>query len=611
MTVYALLVGINTYAANGVSNLNGCVNDVRRFKELLRKRVGRKNLKLDTLTDKKATYQEIINRFETHLGQAQNGDVALFYYSGHGSQETAHDAFNEPDGKNETLVCHDSRAGAYDLADKEIAYLIKKISAGKPNLHTVVILDSCHSGTATRNTDGVRQSPGSEVERPIESYHIAPKPSKSANSIVQEKANWYRPPNGKHLLIAACAPHEEAREKRLGQDGMVQGVFSYYLREAISAAGPELSYLALFRRVRAKVRYVNRYQTPQLESASENLNQPFLGGKILPQGSGFIASFNPEWDRWEIDGGLIHGIRPPADGKMTRVALYPEDAEIEPSSLIGIVAVTEVYAGTSKIEKTAVKTEDDGYKRATELRRGTNYQAVITELPNPMPPLTVALSGPEADLKQLQERLATANEGNPSLYVRFDDKNPRMTVVADPIAKIYQISRADDPNMLVVNTPYDSNGGDGAALVIRRLEQIARWHTVFDLDNQFTTIPPNNLEFKVTPSDAFKNEMMVPVLDENGFKIGEEKYEGQKELVLKQVEQDGQWKKPGIKVDLINHSEERAYHCALLLLAPDFSVWPVSTRGNLATVKVPRKENERQRHRGSSPYWAGNGSCLK
>jgi hypothetical protein len=63
----------------------------------------------------KPTRQAVIDAFRQHLGRAVEGDVALFYYSGHGSQEKAPPEFwhLEPDHLDETLVLYDSRvAGA-------------------------------------------------------------------------------------------------------------------------------------------------------------------------------------------------------------------------------------------------------------------------------------------------------------------------------------------------------------------------------------------------------------------------------------------------------------------------------------------------------------------
>src|SRR5207253_1764991 len=103
------------------------------------------------LIDQQATRQAVIDGFRAHLGRARAGDVVLFYYSGHGSQEGAPPEFwrFEPDRLDETLVCWDSRMpGRFDLADKELAQLIAEVA--EPGPHVLVVLDCCHSGSGTR-----------------------------------------------------------------------------------------------------------------------------------------------------------------------------------------------------------------------------------------------------------------------------------------------------------------------------------------------------------------------------------------------------------------------------------------------------------------------------
>jgi uncharacterized caspase-like protein len=107
------------------------------------------------------------------------GETALFYYSGHGSQEPAlpEHAELEPDGLNETLVLHDSRSvDGYDLADKELAQLVAEASA--TGAHVLVVLDCCHSGSGTRAAleDGltIRRAPTDTRLRPAQSYLATP-----------------------------------------------------------------------------------------------------------------------------------------------------------------------------------------------------------------------------------------------------------------------------------------------------------------------------------------------------------------------------------------------------------------------------------------------------
>ena len=127
------------------------------------------------LRNEQATREAVIDGFRGHLAGAGPGDVTLFYYAGHGSQEQAPEQFwhLEPDRLDETLVCYDSRTpGCWDLADKELARLIDEVTdrAG----HVAVILDCCHSGAGTRGelAEGVtiRRAPIDGRIRPLDSF---------------------------------------------------------------------------------------------------------------------------------------------------------------------------------------------------------------------------------------------------------------------------------------------------------------------------------------------------------------------------------------------------------------------------------------------------------
>ncbi|MFN2505045.1 MAG: caspase family protein, partial [Acidimicrobiales bacterium] len=175
-SVYALLVGINDYRV-GVRPLSGCIDDVEQFESFLVRRVDQASLHIEKMLDDKATRQRVVDAFSTHLKRAGPGDVAVFFFAGHGSYETVDERlwFLEPTGRNQTLVCADSRRdGIPDLADKELSHLISEVAQRGP--HMLVVLDCCHSGGATRDPGPMRvgatfrAAPPSEHPRPLESY---------------------------------------------------------------------------------------------------------------------------------------------------------------------------------------------------------------------------------------------------------------------------------------------------------------------------------------------------------------------------------------------------------------------------------------------------------
>lgn len=562
MTVYALLVGINKYQA--VRDLRGCVADVERFESFLRARVKAEELAEPlVLLDEQATRQGIIDGFQNYLSQAQDGDTALFYYSGHGSQEPAPPEFwaVEPDRLNETLVCHDSRAASnsWDLADKELACLIEQLAQDNPKLHTVVILDSCHSGSGTRDdeAEGIRMSPANNHRRPLESYLIQQPPAGS-----RVGNHWYQPPTGNHILMTACRPEELARERVLGEAQAVQGVFSYYLREALQRSGPDLTYRDLFKHVSAMVRLQFSSQTPQLETQATSIRQKFLGGDLLqPRVTTYSLSFNG--NDWVIDGGHIHGLSSPVDEgdriETTKLTVFPkEQAELDLAEALGSTTVLTVHATESKVEGTL--TQADG--QTMTLDKNDTYKAVV--IASPLPRLIVQLSGDEKALPAVAELIEA------STYLRALEKTAeigqaKLSLTALEEEQVYRIRRVQDSLALFIDTPYSD-----PKLTVQRLEQIARWFKIYELHNLDSNIKSDDVTLSVTSVDKDgKSSEVDPTNVIN--------------LRYKMIDETLQ--KPGLKIEITNHTNQAMY-AALVNVAPSYKVWPVALPGSLSMVKL-------------------------
>lgn len=165
----ALLVGINTYPeSSNLAALQGCVTDVELQRQLLIHRFGFQAADILTLTDAKATRQNILAAFEQHLiRQAKPGDVVVFHYSGHGSQVADPDR-DTPDGLNGTLVPVDSilpaefpaKGGTVkDIMGHTLFLLMRAV----PTENLTVVLDSCYSGSTKRGNLRVRSRSGGDM----------------------------------------------------------------------------------------------------------------------------------------------------------------------------------------------------------------------------------------------------------------------------------------------------------------------------------------------------------------------------------------------------------------------------------------------------------------
>ncbi len=564
-TIYALFVGIDAYPAP-VNPLNGCVNDVTRMRDLLAARINRAKDRFAPLllTDAQAARQGIIEAFRAHLGQARAGDVALFYYSGHGSQEHAPPEFwdFEPDKLNETLVCYDSRlSGGWDLADKELAQLISEVAAHGP--HFAVVLDCCHSGSGTRDAEDVtaRQARADDRTRPIASYIVTPQQAAGLQGQRQGAASpampWAALASGRHILLAACRPEQTAKETFFsGPAGWEKrGAFSFYLQDTLQQSGAALSYRDLCKRVNALVQQRVTDQHPQLEASEPaDLEQPFLGGAIPAAPTTFTLRADKDLG-WVVDAGAVHGMPQPLNaGELTQLAVFPFDASIATlrslEQAIGQASVTQVYPGQSLVTVTCF----DG--AAPDPR--TTYKAVV--ICTPLPPLAVALEGDATAVGLVRQALAACGpEGTPSLLVQESDlAGAEYRLLADAGQGRYRIRRAAEALRLAVDTP--GLDADSALIVAQRLEHIARWASTARLSNPTAQIPRDAVQLEIyreRPDGTVEEQPLDP---SSGVRLAYEMV-------------DGRWRLPRFRIRLRNTLPDRRFFCMLLDLTESYSVY--------------------------------------
>lgn len=232
--IYALLVGINDYSP-AVGRLYGCVNDVDHFHDYLADNFDSSILRTVVLKDSDATRANVIQQFRTHLCRASADDIVIFQYCGHGARWKSAAPFKQfyPDGRDEGLVCYDSReSGGFDLADKELAVLLAEVAKNDP--HIAVILDCCHSGSATRGADDFTQLKARQThevleERPLESY------LDGYYTALHNRGESLDIPASRHILLAACR-----RVQKAWEGNNHSGVFTSTLLDVLDRAATEI-----------------------------------------------------------------------------------------------------------------------------------------------------------------------------------------------------------------------------------------------------------------------------------------------------------------------------------------------------------------------------------
>ena len=299
MTIHALLVAIDAYDPP-INPLFGCRNDMAALEAYLHARAG-DELRPLVLQDGEATRDSVTAAFRDHLGAAGPGDVALFAYFGHGSEEPAPAELSraESTGRLQTILLHDCgrRVGGKlrrALADKELALLIAEVAARGP--HVVTILDCCHAGGGTRDPFARPRSWRPLVDAvDVASRDVAVElaAARPATEFLPGTLDQWSAPRAPHVALGACRSDELAKEHSVGD--VTRGAFSVALVESLDVLGTRTTYRSLLASVRARVERTAADQRPQLEPLDVGGlgDRLFLDGSVVPVSPTFTVSLGP------------------------------------------------------------------------------------------------------------------------------------------------------------------------------------------------------------------------------------------------------------------------------------------------------------------------------
>lgn len=347
MNTIALLAGINEYP---FKPLRGCINDVNSVEKFLIDFYEPEHLKIKKLLNANATRQGLIDAFQW-FEQAQDGDHCLFYYSGHGSYMTAAQEFwTETDGNLETLVCYDSRLqNGRDLTNKELGFLIWQYTH-KKKINFVVITDSCHSGSVTRDMFDEkvwlsdRTAPTKTGTIPVEDFYGFNLDWNGERGYLDNLESGIRKVSirvADHIHLAASRNNQTAKEDEIL--GEHRGVFTYSLLRTLISNNTKISYQNLIASTSAKVKTLVADQDPSLNIIGlEDLTRlrMFLGTQQIKDGERVYKVFFDKNAGWTINGGGINDFKTGDKVKLSAAgeALINE-VRIDTASLIGTAAL--------------------------------------------------------------------------------------------------------------------------------------------------------------------------------------------------------------------------------------------------------------------------------
>lgn len=264
----ALLVGVNDYRA--VPALQGSINDIETMREILATRWGFAPANIRVVRDAQATRVGILSALQQFVAQSQPGDTVYFHYSGHGSQVQDLNG-DEQDGLDETIVPQDGRSeGVPDITDDELDAIFARLQVRT----ALIVLDSCHSGTATRAIDiRTRSVPRDTRTELYRSTAVA------ARAIVPRMQTRF-------VVMSGAADNQEALDGPI--EGRYHGFFTYALSKSLASSPAAASTRYVFSGVERELRRIQSQfgrasmPEPQLEAPPALLDQPLLASIATP-----------------------------------------------------------------------------------------------------------------------------------------------------------------------------------------------------------------------------------------------------------------------------------------------------------------------------------------
>jgi Caspase domain/Domain of unknown function (DUF4384) len=257
----ALLIGINHYRA--VPSLQGSVNDVETMREILVTRYGFDPRYITLLTDEAATRRGIMGALEKLVEDTGPQDTVYVHYSGHGSRVEDVSGTHE-ERLNQTIVPQDGRTSDVpDILNLELAVILARLRAQS----AAIVLDSCHSGGATRAIEIRARSVPPDTR--VDLYHRATQ----TRGIVRSLSSRF-------VVLEATAPDQLALDGPI--DGRYHGFFTYALSKSISNAHPGATLRDIFAGVgqelgRLQVQFSQPFMPePQLEGPPALFDQPLF-----------------------------------------------------------------------------------------------------------------------------------------------------------------------------------------------------------------------------------------------------------------------------------------------------------------------------------------------
>jgi metacaspase-1 len=213
----SLHIGLNSVDPSHYDGWSGPLRACEADAESMRHVAMANGLQPQVLLTAEATFENVLRQLSTASNELVAGDYFLLTYSGHGGQvpDIGGDTSPEPDHLDETWCLFDTQ-----LVDDELSAALAAFARG---VRVLVMSDSCHSGTVTRELvemrDKVATSLGDSKRAPLA---ITEKEFEKERAAYAARLPKVAPadPLADVILISGC------QDEQTSMDGASNGAFT-------------------------------------------------------------------------------------------------------------------------------------------------------------------------------------------------------------------------------------------------------------------------------------------------------------------------------------------------------------------------------------------------
>jgi hypothetical protein len=398
------------------------------------------------------------------------------------------------------------------LRDVEMATLLKRMT--DKDLLVTVIFDSCHSGGATRADGQIRGSRDGQpdIRNGVKESLVAKTDELIANwkEVTQKspKKNWLLSNHRDYVFLGACRPTEFAYESAIeGKDR--NGALTYYMIETLIMMGTNLTYQALYDRIKGQIQSKFPNQLPMLFGEGD---RQVFGSEIKPVQYS-LTVVGVATGKVTLDGGIAQGL-----SRGTRFTLYPVGSDFsDKQKRLAVVEITD-FLEASKSTAKILSLEESGVSAMIE-KIEPGLPAVMESAPVDLKHrvrLHLKEVGDKED--QLPQELADKQVSALEKVQQAMQGNGWVMEVQGNEEGHYQVAVGREGEYEIcmctpiknLTPPLSINDAESPAGVVKRLVHLAKYKSIEALDNPQSKL---SIEFELLD----ENQQSFP--DRNNIKL--------------------------------------------------------------------------------------------